>query len=76
MTKYMSTKHSFDSGEIFVLYSFVFSRNNLWNFTKYIFDNVLTTSDSFPLSNQTEIVGCNKPFSDDFRALDAVGTQM
>ena len=29
MTKYMSTKHSFNSEEIFVLYSFVFSRNNL-----------------------------------------------
>ena len=41
-----------------------------------MFDNVQTTSDSFPLSNLTEIVGCDKPFLDDFGALDGIGTQI
>jgi len=59
------------STALFVLY-----RNNLWNFTKYILDNVQTTSDSFPLSNLTRIVGCNKTFLDGFGALDGIGTQM
>jgi len=68
--------HSFNSEEIFMSYSFVSPRRNLWNLTKYIFDNVLTTLDSFPLSNLTEIVGCDKPFLDDFGALDTIGTQM
>ena len=68
--------HSFNSEEIFMFYSFVYPKNNLWNLTKYILDNVQTTSDSFLLSKLTKIVGCDKPFLDDIRALDAVGTQM
>ena len=39
-------------------------------------DNVQTISDTFLLSNVTEIVGSDKPFSDDIEALNAVGTQM
>ena len=34
------------------------------------------TSDSFPLLNLTEIVGCNQLLLDDIGQLDAVGTQM
>ena len=62
----LSTMHSFNSEEIFLLYSCVRPRNNLWNLTKYIFDNVQTPSDSFRLSNLTKIVGCDTPFLDDF----------
>ena len=62
----VSTMHSFDSEEMFMFYSVVRPRNNVWNFIKYILDNVQTTSDSFPLSNLTEIVECDKPFLDDF----------
>ena len=68
--------HSFNSEEIFMFYSFVRPRNNLWNFTIYIFDNIQTTSDSFPLSNLTELVGCDQPFLDDLGALDGIDTQM
>ena len=72
----LSTMHSFNSVEIFMFYSCVRPRNNLWNLTKYIFDNVQITSDSFPPLNLTEMVGCNKSLLDDIGVLDAVGTQM
>ena len=72
----LSTMHSFNSEEIFLFYSCVQPRNNLWNLTTYIFDNVQITSDSFPPLNLTEMVGCNKSLLDDIGALDAVGTQM
>ena len=39
----------------FVPYRFVCHRNNIWKFTIYIFYNVLTLPDSFPLSNLTGI---------------------
>ena len=64
------------SVEILMFYSCVWPRNNLWNFTKYIFDNVQNTSDSFPPLNLTEMVGCNKFLLDDIGVLDVVGTQM
>ena len=72
----LSTMHSFNSEEIFMFYSCVRHRNNLWNLTIYIFDNVQITSDSFPPSNLTDMVGCNKSLLDDIGPLDAVGTQM
>ena len=62
----LSTMHSFSSEEIYMSYSFVCPRNNLWNSTKYMFENVQTTSDIFALSNLTGIVGCEKSFLDDF----------
>ena len=65
MSKNMSTIHSFKSEKLFLLYSFVFSRKNLRNFTKYIFNNVLTLPNSSPPSIATMIAGCNKPVSDD-----------
>ena len=68
----LSTMYSFNSEEIFMFYSFVCPQNNLWNFTKYIFDNIQATSDSFPLFKSE----CNKPFLDDLGALDGIGTQM
>jgi len=51
----LSTMHSFSSEEIYMSYSFFHPRNNLWNLTKYILDNVLTLLNSFPLSNLTEM---------------------
>ena len=63
--------HSFNSEETFMFYSFVYPKNKLWNLTKYILDNVQTTSDSFLLSKLSRIV-----FLDDIGALDAIGTQM
>jgi len=51
----LSTMHNFNSEEIIMSYSVVHPRNNLGNFTKYILDTVQTTSDSFPLSNLSEI---------------------
>ena len=39
----------------FVPYSFVRHRNNIWNFTIYIYYNVLTILNSFLPSNLTEI---------------------
>ena len=65
MSKYMSTMNSFKSEKLFLLYTFVFSRKNLGNFTKYIYNNVLTLPNSFPPSIATMIAGCDKPVSDD-----------
>ena len=72
----LSTMHSFNSGEIFMFYSFVRLKNNLCNFTNYILGNVQATSDSFPLFNLAGIVGCDTTSLDDFAALDGIGTQM
>ena len=72
----MSTMHSFNSEEIYMSYSFVFPRKNLSNLRKYIFDNVLTLLDSFPLSIAAKIAGCDISILDDFQALATVGKQM
>jgi len=50
-------------------YSFVSPRKNLSSFRKYIFDNVLTLLDSFPLSIVSKIAGCDKPILDDLGLL-------
>ena len=76
MSKYVSTMHSFNSEEIFMSYSFVSPRKNLSNLRKYIFDNVLTLLDSFPLSISAKIDGCNKSILDDFGSFNAFGTQL
>ena len=68
--------HSFNSEEIFMFYSFVSPRKNTQNFTKYIFDDVLTLLNRFPLSNLTEIAGCDKSILDDLGLFDAFGTQL
>ena len=54
-----------------ILPSIVYLLNAL---TKYILANFQITSDSSPLLNLTEMVGCNKPLLDDIRELDAVDT--
>ena len=57
-------------------YSFVSPRKNLSNLRKYIFDNVLTLLDSFPLSIAAKIDVCDKSILDDFGSFNAFGTQL
>ena len=60
----------------FLPYSFVHHRNNIWNFTIYIYYDVLTLLNSFPLSNLTKISWMGPTLFGWLWALDAVGTQM